>query len=120
MNWMKRKKDQEIDPLLLCAWCHREIGEEAERVVRGAKLRPVARQRLQAHAGTVVSMDLVTTGDRFYAIVPTADAPATAAGYDLLFQACSQVCADALDAQLKEELKIDAPPDSGHSGTPGE
>ena len=116
MNWMKRKRDQEIDPLSLCAWCHREIGEEAERVIRGAKLRPVVRQLLQERAGAVVSMDLVTTGEKFYAIVPTADAPATAAGYDLLFQACSQVCADALDAQLKEELKIDAPPHARPTG----
>lgn len=112
MNWMKRKRKQaeEPDPLALCAWCHREIGEEEERVVRGAKLRPEARHLLDGHVGTLVSMDLVTTGGTFYAIVPTPDSPAAAKGYDLLFQACSQVCADALDAQLKEELKLGGQP----------
>jgi hypothetical protein len=113
MNWMKRKRHptEEPDPLALCALCHREIGDEAERFVRGAKLRPQARQLLEGHMGTLVSMDLVSTGGTFYAIVPTPDSPAVAKGYDILFQACSQACADALDALLKEELKLGGQPD---------
>jgi len=113
MNWMtrKRKQDKESDPLGLCAWCHCEIGEEAERVVRGAKLRPEARQIVQGQPGAVVSLKLESNGGKFFAIVPTADSPAVAKGYDLLFQTCSAACADALDAQLKEELKLGAPPE---------
>ena len=61
-------------------------------------------------------MDLITTGGTFYAIASSADAPATAQGHDLLFQACSQACADALDAQLREELKLAAPPGARCAG----
>jgi len=118
MNWMQRKRKQveEPDPTTLCAWCHREIGDEEERVVRGAKMLPEARHRLDGHEGTVVSMDLLSTGGQIYAIVPTPDSPAIAEGYDILFQTCSKVCADTLDAQLKEEFKLGAPPGAPPTG----
>lgn len=115
MHWMKRKQKQvaEIDPVTLCAWRHRQLGDDEPCLACGAKLRPEARHLLKGQEGHVVSWELLTTGGKIYATVPMSDSPATTEGFDCMFQTCSKTCADALDAQLKEEFKI-----SGQLGEP--
>jgi hypothetical protein len=90
--------------LTMCAWCHRVIGEDQEHLARGAKAKPEARSLLRAKEGQVVVFRLADGDRQVFAIVPRSDSPAAKEGYDLVFQTCSDSCADALDRTMKQEM----------------
>ena len=81
----------------MCGWCHRVIGSDGEHFATGAKARPEAQSLFRAKEGQVVVMQLSDGGRQVFAIVPMSDSPASKQGNDVMFQACSEACADALE-----------------------
>ena len=88
----------------MCGWCHRVMGEDEERLARGAKARPDARSIFRAKEGQVVVFGLAGGDRQVLAIVPRSDSPAAKEGYDVIFQTCSDSCAEALVHRMKDEI----------------
>ena len=98
-------QDHSQDVLLtMCGWCHRIIGENEEHLARGAKAWPEARGLFRAKEGQVVVLVLAGQDHQILGIVPRSDSPAVKDGYDVIFQTCSDRCADALDERIRTEL----------------
>ena len=98
-------QDQSQDALLtMCGWCHRIIGEDEEHLARGAKAWPEAKSIFRAREGRVVVLELAKGDRQVLGIVPRSDSPAVKEGYDVVFQTCSDSCADALDQRIKTEM----------------
>ena len=99
-------QDESHDVLLtMCGWCHRIIGEDEEHLARGAKAWPEAQSIFRAKEGQVVVLELEKRDRQVLAIVPLSDSPAAKDGYDVVFQTCSDACADALDRRIKSEMR---------------
>ncbi len=86
-----------------CAWCSRKI--ERDEPVFGIELRLRPEAFKEMSAGSVQPLLLFKAGKTVPMIIVTDDSPAKHEGKDALFQACSDVCAKALQAALKEELE---------------
>ena len=98
-------QDQSQDVLLaMCGWCHRIIGEDEEHLARGAKAWPEAKSIFRAKEGKVVVLQLAKEDRQVLGIVPRSDSPAVKEGYDVVFQTCSDSCADALDQRIRSEM----------------
>jgi hypothetical protein len=98
--------DNQLKERLLrtCAWCTAEIPAEAEVFGFGAKASEGV--DLSDKEGEFVSLDLPLAGKTVFALVPTASSQARAEGYDLVFLACSQECAEALKDALEFEKDV--------------
>lgn len=90
--------------LRTCAWCNETIPPDAERFGFGAKAS--ARIDLSDKEGEFVSLELALAGKTVCALVPTSGSQAKAQGYDLVFLACSQECAEALKDALEFEKDV--------------
>ena len=98
-------QDQSQEVLLtMCGWCHRIIGEDEEHLARGAKAWPEAKSIFRAKEGRVVVVELANGDRQILGIVPRSDSPAVKEGYDVVFQTCSDSCADALDQGIRCEM----------------
>ena len=91
--------------LTMCGWCHRIIGEDEEHFARGAKARPESQMIFREKEGTVVVLEITDGSRQILAIIPKADSPARQQGHDVVFQACSEACADALETKMRDELR---------------
>ena len=90
--------------LRTCAWCNVEIPPDAEVFGFGAKASE--RVDLSDKEGEFVSLELPLAGKTVFALVPTAGSPVRAQGYDLVFLACSQDCAESLKDALDFEKDV--------------
>jgi hypothetical protein len=98
-------QDQPQDVLLtMCGWCHRVIGENEEHFARGAKARPESQSVFRGKEGQVVVFQLGDSSRQILAIVPKADSRAKKQGHDVVFQACSEACANSLEQKMRDEL----------------
>jgi hypothetical protein len=87
-----------------CAWCNAAIPPDAEVFGFGAKSSEGV--DLSDKEGEFVSLELPLAGKTVFALVPTASSQARAQGYDLVFLACSQECAEALKDALEFEKDV--------------
>ena len=105
---MKTNKSQNlgvVSPLArACAWCRKSIPEDQEVVGFGAKARPGA--DLGRDSGGFLEILLVLEGKHIPAMVVRPGSPASRAGHDLYFMACSDECATTLRAALNEEVRL--------------
>jgi hypothetical protein len=87
-----------------CAWCKKAIPEGEELFTVGARAKPGV--DLSAHEGTLLAVSLEGEGRGVKAVVVTNDSPAKREGYDLLFVACSESCAEELRGRIGRELEV--------------
>lgn len=90
--------------LRTCAWCNVEIPPDAEVFGFGAKAREGV--DLSDKEGEFVSLELPLAGKTVFALVATAGSQARVQGYDLVFLACSQECAESLKDALEFEKDV--------------
>ena len=92
------------DVLTRCAWCGKDIDEEAEVYGLGAALcREVD---LSEYESQVIELKILT-GDRIVPMIITARASdAKKAGYDAMFMTCSNECANEMREILREEKSV--------------
>jgi hypothetical protein len=99
-----------MDPKLMerllrtCAWCTQIIPDDSEVFGFGAKARPGI--DLSDKEGQFVSLDLALAEKTVFALVPTSTSQAKEEGYDLVFLACSQDCAESLKDALEFEKDV--------------
>lgn len=91
-------------PENICAWCNREIPEGSRVFGLGARVRENI--LLNDFEGTIISLELFKTDKTVPAIVTTSDSEAKKDGYDLMFMACSQACAESLKTALNKEKEL--------------
>ena len=89
--------------LARCAWCHKRIPEDHECFGAGARMRPEAKRLLSGHEGNLLPIAL-SSGREVIVAIPTAESDARAAGHDVYFQTCSELCCRELSDALKKEL----------------
>lgn len=85
-----------------CAWCAKRIPDDQEVFGISISLRPEAFREIKP--GTVEPMLLYKAGKTVPMMIVTDDSPAKHDGKDAMFQVCSQACAGALQAALREEM----------------
>jgi len=85
-----------------CAWCTKRIAGDDPAFGISISLRPEAFQEFDP--GTVQPLLLFNVGKTIPMMVVKEDSPAKHAGKDAMFQACSEVCAKALQQALRDEL----------------
>jgi hypothetical protein len=91
-------------PGFSCAWCRKAIPEGVEVFTVGARAKPGV--DLSAHEGALLAVFLEGEGRGVKAVVVTNDSPAKREGYDLLFVACSESCAEELRGRIGRELEV--------------
>jgi len=98
--------DSQIRDRLLrtCACCNEIIPPDTEVFGFGAKAS--ASVDLSDKEGEFVSLELALAGKTVFALVPTASSQVRAQGYDLVFLACSQDCAESLKDALEFEKDV--------------
>jgi hypothetical protein len=99
----KRKKPRLEGPLK-CGWCDDEIGEDTELFGIGAKAHPEI--NIGEMDGKVIDVFLTRRNRNVQALVVTKDSPAKREGKDLLFVACSESCAAALEQSVGREIEL--------------
>jgi hypothetical protein len=87
-----------------CSWCGKMVSEDSE--VFSVPGKAAAGVDLTDQEGNFIPMKLLLTGKTAYAFVTTSDSPAKREGYDLVFLACSQSCAESLRGALRKEIDI--------------
>lgn len=87
-----------------CAWCGRKIPADKEVFGISVRLRKEAFQEFDP--GSIQPLLLGRTGKTVPMIVVTDDSPAKREGKDAMFQLCSEDCAQALQAALREEVEL--------------
>src|SRR5438045_8212106 len=101
-----RLEDQDRQTLpSMCAWCHRVIGDEEECFVRGTSGGTHSRSASPGKEGAVLVLNLRHEGRQILAIVPTADSPDPKRSEEVVFQTCSENCAQELERTLQEEWR---------------
>jgi hypothetical protein len=101
----KRSSTKEHDDWLgHCGWCHRRIGEQGERIAIKANFRD--QKEYRKNEGKVVSFALADPGRTVAAYVVTRDAPAKKEGKEVIFQICSDHCADELTVAMNKEINL--------------
>jgi hypothetical protein len=90
--------------LLECAWCDQKVGENSPVYGLNAKAR--SQDLIQGKDGTFMPFHLAQAQKTVYGAVVTDDSEAKQQGWDFVFMACSQRCAQALKDALQKELDI--------------
>ena len=87
-----------------CAWCRKAIPDDVELFTVGAKARLGI--DLSEREGETLDIYLEGEGRGVKAVVVINDSPAKREGYDLLFVACSERCADELKSSVGQEIEV--------------
>lgn len=103
---MKHESKQQRELVKKCAWCHETLSDDQECFALSTRVRPENREDVRGKEGTVIVMDLPGGDRQLLAMVTTADSPARAKGYDLIFQVCSEACAKDLDRRRKNDWRM--------------
>lgn len=90
--------------LRTCAWCTREISEDADVFGFGAKASQTV--DLSDKEGQFVSINLPLQNKTVFALVPTSSSAADIEGFDLVFITCSEDCAQSLKDALDLERDV--------------
>lgn len=90
--------------LRTCAWCTRIISQDEDLYAFGAKARPGI--DLTGKEGEFVTLQLALQDKIVPALVTSESSPARAQGYDLVFVACSEACAQDLKNALEFEKDV--------------
>ena len=98
----KRERPRLEGPLK-CGWCDDEIGEDTELFGIGAKAHSDI--NISEMEGKVIDIFLTRRNRNVQALVVTKDSPAKREGKDLLFVACSESCAAALEQGVGREIE---------------
>jgi hypothetical protein len=99
----KRQKPRLEGPLK-CGWCDDEIEEDTELFGIGAKAHPDI--QISEMEGKMIELFLSRRNRNVQALVVTKDSPAKREGKDLLFVACSESCATALEQSVGREIEL--------------
>ncbi len=86
-----------------CAWCRREIPEDAEVFGVSGKFRPGVNMKDQE--GKVVPLVFGGEGRVVPAIITPADSPAKRDGKDLMFMLCSEKCCNELAEGVRRDMR---------------
>ncbi|MFB0533905.1 MAG: hypothetical protein ACETWR_02870 [Anaerolineae bacterium] len=82
-----------------CAWCEKVLkGPETTWLVNARAVVDVPERE-----GKFVPLTLAKSGRTITGFFVTSDSPAKQAGIDVIFSTCSQECASALKAAVREE-----------------
>jgi len=88
-----------------CAWCKRQTRGDEACYGLGAKVREGIAPRGQD--GPFIHLELLTQpGRTVHCAVVTEDSEAKKAGWDVVFMACCQECAESLRLALQKEVYI--------------
>jgi hypothetical protein len=87
-----------------CAWCTQEIKEDGEVYGFGAKASQ--KTDISNKEGQFVSLNLALQDKTTFALVPASSITNDLEGYDLLFIACSEDCAQSLKDALDLERYV--------------
>jgi len=104
VDWTERGWRPVTDCIVMngvCAWCGTSIPSDREVFWFGATANPIV--NLAGIEGPVIEVLLSKLEKPIPAIVATSDSQAKADGYDFMFMACSQACADELHEALTQE-----------------
>jgi len=96
--------EETLDPGYLsqvCAWCRKEIPDGAPAFAQGIRAREDA--DLARLGGSFIMLSVGRGQRQVPAMVTTSDSQARLEGKDLLIMVCSEACAEALDAGLRED-----------------
>src|SRR4030095_9150031 len=96
------REKPKLEGPLKCGWCDDEIGEDTELFGIGAKAHPDI--DISEMEGKVIDLFLSRRKRTVQALVVTKDSPAKREGKDLLFVACSESCAAALEQSVGSEI----------------
>ncbi len=86
-----------------CAWCGKQVQEEAACYGIGARTRAGFEFSGQ---GPLLEITLEHADKKTYGIRTAADSPAREEGWDLVFFLCSEECAEKLRAALQREIGL--------------
>jgi hypothetical protein len=87
-----------------CAWCVKRIPAAGRKLCIPIALRQETLR--ETRPGTVEPLLLYQAGKTVPMMLLDANSPAREAGKDAFFQLCSQKCAKALQAALRQELSV--------------
>ena len=85
-----------------CSWCAKKISAEAPAFGISVRLHNAAFSEMDP--GSIQPLFLAGSGKTVPMMVVAANSPAKRAGKDAMFQACSESCAQSLQAALQLEL----------------
>ena len=97
-------EDDHPDALQRCAWCRTEIEDNQE--VFGFGVRLGGMKLLDADTGEMIEFPIPHRSKVAEAAVVAEDSAAKQDGWDLLFMACSQACAEELQTAIDEAQDI--------------
>ena len=87
-----------------CAWCQTEIADDVE--VYGISAKARSQEDIDDWQGKFMPIELQLRKSTLFGYVVTDDSDARAQGWDIVFAACSQECAQSLSGALKLEVDV--------------